>query len=137
MRQYEIYLVKAIEDFNAGKYLLDGYNFHGLEIKLEIVFFHFQQSVEKLLKAVLDFHSIKFPKTHDIEDLVALCRMDSIILVENVDMLVDLTDYAVEGRYAVIHDDLQNIDKYIAILEELCIAVKKNILKDDNEQYIQ
>lgn len=130
MRQYEIYLLKAIDDFNAGKYLLDGYLVHGLEIKLEIVFFHLQQSAEKLLKAMLDFYHIKFPKTHDIEDLLGLCRSNNIVLIENVDILIDLTDYAVEGRYAVIHDDLQDVDKYIAVLENLRTVVEKHILNE-------
>jgi len=128
VRQYEIYLLKAIEDLNAGKYLLDGYRMHDLEIKLEIVFFHFQQSAEKLLKAVLDFYHIKFPKTHDIEDLLELCRSNNIVLIENVDILVDLTDYAVEGRYAVIHDDLRDSNKYIVVLDKLCVVAKKYIL---------
>jgi len=119
MKQHEIFLLKAKEDFNAAKYLLDGYRHHNLEIRLEVVFFHLQQCGEKLLKTLLDSRNIKFPRTHDIEDLIELCRSNSIILVEDIDMLVDLTDYAVEGRYAILHDDLQNMDKYLLILENL------------------
>jgi HEPN domain-containing protein len=38
----------------------------------DMVCFHAQQCVEKYLKAYLVFASIDFPKTHDVERLVAL-----------------------------------------------------------------
>jgi HEPN domain-containing protein len=38
----------------------------------EIVGFHCQQAVEKYLKVLLTFHQIEFPKTHEIERLLAL-----------------------------------------------------------------
>ena len=38
----------------------------------EIVGFHCQQTVEKYLKALLTFYQIEFPKTHEIERLLAL-----------------------------------------------------------------
>ncbi len=45
LKQYEIFLKKAEGDFNiAAK------NAHDPEIDLEIIFFHLQQSVEKIHK---------------------------------------------------------------------------------------
>lgn len=38
----------------------------------EIVGFHCQQTVEKYLKALLTFYQIEFPKTHEIDRLLAL-----------------------------------------------------------------
>ena len=38
-----------------------------------------------------------------------------------------LKQYEVEGRYAIIHDDLDDVDRYIKILEELLIVVKEKI----------
>jgi len=38
----------------------------------EIVGFHCQQAVEKYLKVLLTFYQIEFPKTHEIERLLAL-----------------------------------------------------------------
>ena len=35
--------------------------------------FHAQQTIEKLLKAVLAFHSKPIPKTHDFEELQHIC----------------------------------------------------------------
>jgi len=34
-------------------------------------------------------------------------------------MLIELSDYAVEGRYSIIHDDLNESEKYIEIIERL------------------
>ena len=41
--------------------------------------------------------------------------------------LIELSEYAVEGRYAIIHDDLEDANKYIKILEKLSDFVKKQI----------
>ncbi len=32
---------------------------------------------------------------------------------------IPLTEFAVEGRYAILHDDLDNVDKYIMIVTKL------------------
>ena len=66
--------------------------------------------------------SIDFPKSHDIEQLIDICREHQLMLDSNIDILIELSDYAVEGRYAVIHDDMDESDKYIALLEELYVS---------------
>lgn len=48
-----------------------------------------------------------------------MCKQHGIELVENVEMLIELSDYAVEGRYSIIHDDLNESEKYIEIIEKL------------------
>ena len=116
LKQHEILFIKAKEDFVAAKYLLDGFNHHGLELNLEIIFFHFQQCAEKLLKAVLDIHKIKFPHTHDLDNLMTLLEENNIFLFEDLEELLPLTDFAVEGRYSIIHDDLSGSDKYIPLV---------------------
>ena len=127
LKQYEVLFLKAKEDLVVSKYLLDGFNNHNLELNLEIVFFHSQQCAEKLIKAILDFNNIKFPHSHDIEDLIKLVKSNNIEIIVNIDNLIPLTEYAVEGRYAIIHDDLDDTDKYIQILDELLEFIKKEI----------
>ena len=126
LKQYEILYIKAKEDFVAGKYLLDGFNNHNLELKLEIIFFHFQQCSEKLIKSLLDFKEIKFPHNHNIRELIKLAN-DNKILIENKDELSMLTQYAVEGRYLIIHDDLSDADKYVEILDKLLIFIESHM----------
>jgi len=59
--------------------------------------FHLQQASEKFLKAFLEYHSIAFAKTHDVEYLLHLC---SQIKPEFASVNTgNLTDYAVDLRY--------------------------------------
>lgn len=61
--------------------------------------FHCQQSAEKYLKAFLTFHRKKFPKTHDLNQLIDLCNTidGSFELIR--DLVKYLNPYAVEFRY--------------------------------------
>lgn len=127
LKQYEILLKKAKVDFHTAQILLKSFNAGDTELELEIIFFHLQQSAEKLIKAILDLNKIKFPHTHDLKSLINLINANNIDIIENIILLVPLSEYAVEGRYAVIHDDLDDTDKYIEILDKLLEFVKKEI----------
>jgi len=97
LKEYEKLYIKAKEDFVAATYLLDGYNNHGLELNLEIIFFHFQQSAEKLIKSLLDYNGVKFSYIHDIEKLISILDKNNIYVECDIKKLIDLTGYAVEG----------------------------------------
>jgi HEPN domain-containing protein len=66
---------------------------------LDTVCFHCQQAVEKFLKAYLVYHGEKFPFTHNLADLVAICtRVDETF--SNIQRRAEtLTPFAVEIRY--------------------------------------
>lgn len=115
----DMFLYKAIVDLNSAKYLLEAFNDDKIDIDIEKIYFELQQSAEKLLKSMLSKHAIIFPKSHDIEQIIDLCKRHGIELVENAEMLIELSDYAVEGRYSIIHDDLNESEKYIEIIEKL------------------
>jgi len=61
--------------------------------------FHAQQAAEKYLKAVLAYHGVEIPRTHDVEELQLLCAE----FIAHGDFrslaLEELTDYAVSVRY--------------------------------------
>lgn len=67
----------------------------------DIACFHAQQAAERYLKAFLNYHGRTFPKTHDIEELIALCGDIDKRFDELVEDTAFLTDYAVETRYDV------------------------------------
>jgi HEPN domain-containing protein len=70
----------------------------------EAVCFHSQQAVEKLLKAFLIRHSVRFAKVHDLEYLRALC---ATIDPEFSSLgLGDLSGYAVSARYPGVVDEV-------------------------------
>ena len=120
----DMFLYKAIVDLNSGAYLLEAFNTNKIEIDIEKIYFELQQSSEKLLKSILCKNNIQFPKTHDIERLIELCETNNITLVTDIDTLIELSDYAVDGRYSIIHDDINEAEKYIEIINKLIVLIK-------------
>lgn len=112
LEQHLIFIYKAKQDLVLVREVI-GSN----TIAPEILLFHLQQAVEKLIKSLLTFHSVKFPKTHDLEDLIELAEDSSIELPTFIESLAELTPYAVESRYAIIHDDLHNIGEMLSQAE--------------------
>ncbi len=115
----DLFLYKAIIDLNSAKYLLEGFYKDNVEIDIEKIYFELQQSAEKALKSLLSRHGIKFPKSHDIEQLIRICEENSIPLIHNIEKLIELSDYAVEGRYSIISDDLNDSELFIRLIAEL------------------
>jgi hypothetical protein len=109
----DMFLYKAIIDFNSGKALYTLFENDEIDIDIEKIYFDFQQSVEKLLKSLLTHSKVEIEKTHDINKLFKLCKNNNILLLEEMNILIDLTDYAVEGRYGIICDDINDTENYI------------------------
>lgn len=65
----------------------------------DAVCFHAQQCAEKYLKAVLQEHQVRIPKTHDLTELLRLLAQ----IEPNANLLLPdlqtLNDYAVDFRY--------------------------------------
>ena len=61
--------------------------------------FHAQQTAEKYLKAVLQEHSVAFPKTHNLIELLELCLPVDMSFEAQRDALVLLDRFAVQYRY--------------------------------------
>ena len=66
---------------------------------LDTVCFHAQQCAEKALKALLISRGIPIEKTHNIGQLLYLCKPGSA-WVEKFEGVEKLTHYAVDSRYA-------------------------------------
>ena len=65
----------------------------------DMVCFHCQQFVEKLLKAILTHHGIEAPKTHDLRRLIQLAEPFVPELSRLSDASDTLTIHGVETRY--------------------------------------
>ena len=61
--------------------------------------FHAQQAAEKALKAVLVSKRVAFPFQHNLAHLVSLVEDAGIAWPDELDAVVELTQYAVESRY--------------------------------------
>ena len=90
----ELFLRKARQDeFALDKLIADPAS------PDEVIGFHAQQAVEKTLKAVLALHAIRFGKIHEIGQLLALLRKNSIACPSEFDALDRLSPFAADFRY--------------------------------------
>ena len=108
------------------------YEVFGGEVFFEELCFELQQSVEKSLKALLLFHGVEFPKTHDIDRLIKLLKINSVDIPEEILEAGILTQYAVRTRYP---DDIRRIteEEYkeaLEIAEKVYSWVKNQIVKE-------
>jgi HEPN domain-containing protein len=94
LEQARKFLAKAAED----EALLDAV-LAKPEVSDSIYGFHAQQAVEKLLKALLSVHAVRFPKTHDLHVLLGLVENAGETLPLDLIHLDDLTPFAVDWRY--------------------------------------
>ena len=65
----------------------------------EIIGFHAQQAVEKLIKAVLTYRGVDYQRTHKLRRLIALLRKAEIAFPPKLTETVALTPFAVELRH--------------------------------------
>ncbi len=128
----DMFLHKANIDLNTSIFLLKAFDKGEVEIDFELIYFHLQQSAEKLLKSLLSHKKIRVLKTHDISDFINLLSHNDIKHITNINELENLAQYAIEGRYAILHDDLDDAEKYIDILKQLTLHVEKTIKKEEN-----
>jgi HEPN domain-containing protein len=87
------WLVKANEDITTIDALISS----SPEKHSSAICFHAQQAVEKFLKAFLVYKGIDFPRTHDVDMLLAMCKplhADAF----NIE-LKELTEFGVDVRY--------------------------------------
>ncbi|MFA6242474.1 MAG: HEPN domain-containing protein [Candidatus Hydrogenedentales bacterium] len=80
----------------------------------DTVCFHAQQCVEKYLKALLVLKGIRFPRVHNIEELIALVpKTDRPEL--SADEQERLTDFATVTRYPGIYEPVTLSDARTAV----------------------
>ena len=100
-------------------------------VLLENLCFHAQQAAEKTLKAVLIFLKIDFPRTHNIRTLLDLLP-ESIDVSQEVEESAALTDYAVESRYPMSSEpvDDEEYRQVIGLAETVVSWAEKLIYKN-------
>lgn len=99
----KILLQKGLQDQHAMNRLAED-----AAIPDEIVGFHAQQAVEKMIKGVLAHCRIEYERTHKLRRLVAILGAANIAYPPEVTESIALTPFAVELRYdmlPVLDDD--------------------------------
>jgi HEPN domain-containing protein len=82
----------------------------------DAVCFHGQQCAEKYLKAYLQEQGQRFPRVHDLIELLELCLLYDGTFDSQRNLLKDLTKYAVEFRYP---GELATKDDALAALQAM------------------
>ena len=90
----ELLLRKAAQDeFTVAKLIPDPAS------PDEVIGFHAQQAVEKLLKAVLTLAAVRYRRTHDLVELIELLRANGIRMPESLEYVRRLSPFAAVFRY--------------------------------------
>ncbi len=84
--------------------------FDGETFSDEIFGFHAQQAVEKALKAWLAWLGVRYPKTHDIKQLLDLLAQRAVE-TSVIEAFVDLNAFAVQYRYESLYQDEEALDR--------------------------
>ena len=84
-------------------------------VPLEIVCYHCQQSVEKILKAYALAHSEPLVKTHDLKSVLKQCMGYDDEFAGFADFCDALTVYAIASRYPLDDDWIEQHDMEIAL----------------------
>lgn len=96
----------------------------------DTVCFHAQQCVEKYIKAFLVSKEISFPKTHDLEILIALLPVRLRPRLSNEEQSI-LTDYATGARYPGWSDiSLTETRRAVAMAKRVRKEIRKSIPKE-------
>jgi HEPN domain-containing protein len=95
----ELLLRKARQDAALLNKLSDD-----LDVADDIIGFHYQQVIEKSLKALLSLKGIEFRKTHDIRELLDSIADNKIEIPSWFAVLDAWTPFAVECRYEELPD---------------------------------
>lgn len=119
----ERWLIKAANDLRTAQTML------AVDPPVtDVVCFHAQQCVEKCLKAFLTAAHRHVEKTHNLPRLVELCREENSAIGQLASVGVELTDYAVVGRYP---DDWREIPVAEAGAAVQMAAAALELVKDE------
>lgn len=94
---------------------------------LDIACFHFQQAIEKYLKAFLVYHEKEFILSHNIDYLLDLCAQIDAVYSETDPLNLSL--YAVRTRYPHDHvaPERDEVEYYLELAKKIQVLVVKSI----------
>lgn len=120
---------KAQNDWTTVKILMEN-EFH----PQDVICYHCQQYVEKLLKGFLTGQEIKFPRTHDLRRLIQLSQ-ELPQLSDLNDIADELTSYSVQSRYPdpfisvtneQVKEAVEGAKSFAEILEPVLLGMLRN-----------
>jgi HEPN domain-containing protein len=124
LRLVRQWVEKAEEDLTNARHTLT----LTLGCPLGTVCFHAQQCAEKYLKALLTLHSVAFPKTHDLPNLLNMVPA-SVGLNMDASQVSPINRYSVEARYPGEWDPVTRADaeEAVAIAHKIRDAIRQHL----------
>ena len=119
--KWQILLRKAKADLNAATIL-----YRGNGMSKEVVMFHLEQAVEKLIKAVLDKNNINYAEIENLFELIKLSQERFDFENEQLNLLGELNEYRFEEyseNFGI--NDVDDINEYFNFVNE----VEKKVLE--------
>ncbi|MGL5675282.1 MAG: HEPN domain-containing protein [Cellulosilyticaceae bacterium] len=87
---------------------------------VNMIAYHIQQAVEKLLKYLIEVKGKRYPKTHDITELIDACEPLNITIPEEIinnDVLI--TKWCTQTRYNInFKASIRKIELLLPVVEE-------------------
>ncbi|MGL5675189.1 MAG: HEPN domain-containing protein [Cellulosilyticaceae bacterium] len=104
------------------------------EADLNICAYHTQQCTEKILKYLLDTHTIPYTRTHDISILVDLCLDHHLAIPDIIENLAPtITTWAVHSRYnSEFKTSIRSLNKVLKCCEEWLSALEISTVNHPN-----
>ena len=118
------WLAKARSDLATARLLVDGQEKH-----FDTGSYHCQQAAEKALKAWLTIQEVIFPKTHSLEDLLALCVPSESGFTKFQRHAEELAPLATAYRYPgdAFEPSAALARRALGLAEELCTYCEQRI----------
>jgi len=117
---------KAEEDFGFASSSLKDSPYYAQ------ICFHFQQAAEKYLKAFIVAHELDFKKSHDLLELLNICRLKEPSLSAIEESCAYLSRFYIDTRYPVQWPVDYSKDiavKAQGVAKEIASAIEKLLLK--------
>ena len=99
---------------------------------LEFSLFHAQQAIEKMMKAFLLWHDVRFQKIHDLGKLGKMCCEIDSSLFELAEKAAPPTEFAVQFRYPEENDPptLREAKSGISLAKKIHREILKRLPKE-------
>lgn len=119
------FLIKAKHDLFTAQLILKNQPDY-----TDIISFHSQQTIEKVLKAFLTFNKVKIKSNHDLIFLLEECKkIDTEFENFSLELISDINEVGMSVRYQDIEDDPKQKEAFmfLELARELNEFVNKKI----------
>jgi len=120
---------KAVSNYNTARILRE--NMNDDEEQLNIIAYHLQQALEFSIKYILEINGVEYPKTHSIDQLIAIAsgtKVDLFLTDYIEDHSEMFSQWEEKSRYIIGYlVEKKKIDKALPAVNEYLMNIVRNI----------